>query len=143
MNTYTSLKGDINCFICGNINTFLNCEDGFNFTASRNFYLLEQIFEKSDQSKDGNIQLNNKEMYYQYEFRKKEKNSKHYNALLMLNKADEEFFDMLFEHLYEVDKANKNKNVIIFFGEDKYIIKSCNKLYKKSKETVPNTSNYK
>ena len=137
MNTYTSLKGDINSFICGNINTFLNCEDGFNFTASRNFYLLEQIFEKSDQSKNGNIQLNNKEMYYQYEFRKKEKNSKHYNALLMLNKADEEFFDILFEHLYEVDKANKNKNVIIFFGEDKDIIKSCNKLYKKSKETVP------
>ena len=42
MNTYTSLKGDINCYICGNINTFLNCEDGFNFTAFRNFYLLEK-----------------------------------------------------------------------------------------------------
>ena len=137
MNTYTSLKGDINCYICGNINTFLNCEDGFNFTASRNFYLLEQIFEKSYQSKNGNIQLNNKEMYYQYEFRKKEKNAKHYNALLILNKADEEFFDMLFEHLYEVDKSNKNKNVIIFFGEDKDVIKSLNKLYKKSKETAP------
>lgn len=137
MNTYTSLKGDINCYICGNINTFLNCEDGFNFTASRNFYLLEQIFEKSYQSKNGNIQLNNMEMYYQYEFRKKEKNGKHYNALLILNKADEEFFDMLFEHLYEVDKTNKNKNVVIFFGEDKYIIKSFNKLYNKSKETIP------
>ena len=115
MNIDKNIKGDINIYICGNINTFLNCEDGFNYTASRNYNVLEQIFEKSFKTKNENIQLNNQEMYYQYEFRKKETNNKHYNAFLFFNKADEYFLDMLFEHLYEVDRKNENKNIVMFF----------------------------
>jgi hypothetical protein len=137
MNIDKNIKGDINIYICGNINTFLNCEDGFNYTASRNYNVLEQIFEKSFKTKNENIQLNNQEMYYQYEFRKKETNNKHYNAFLFFNKADEYFLDMLFEHLYEVDRKNENKNIVMFFGADNDIIKSIDKLYKKSKQTVP------
>ena len=137
MNIDKNIKGDINIYICGNINTFLNCEDGFNYTASRNYNVLGQIFEKSFKTKNENIQLNNQEMYYQYEFRKKETNNKHYNALLFFNKADEEFLDMLFEHLYEIDRKNTNKNIVMFFGADNDIIKSIDKLYKKSKQTVP------
>ena len=147
MNIDKQIKGDINIYVCGNINTFLNCNNGFNYTASRNYYLLEQIFEKLYTTKNGNIQLNNKEMYYQYEFRKKEKNNKCYNAFLFFNKADEEFLDMLFEHFYEIDRKNTNKNIVMFFGEDNVIIKSFDKLYNKSKESVPfliiiNKSNY-
>ena len=137
MNIDKNIKGDINIYICGNINTFLNCEDGFNYTASRNYNVLEQIFEKSFKTKNENIQLNNQEMYYQYEFRKKETNNKHYNAFLFFNKADEYFLDMLFDHLYEVDRKNENKNIVMFFGADNDIIKSIDKLYKKSKQTVP------
>ena len=138
MNTYTSLKGDINCYICGNINTFLNCEDGFNYLASRNYYILEKIFEKINKKKSGNIQLKNGcEMYYQYELRQKIIDKKIYNAFLFFNKADEEFLDMLNEHLFEIDHKNGNKNVIIFFGEENEIIKSINKLEEKSAETVP------
>jgi ABC-type glutathione transport system ATPase component len=44
---------------------------------------------------------------------------------------------MLFGHLFDFDKKNENKNVIIFFGEEDALIKSYDKLYKKSKETVP------
>ena len=76
-------------------------------------------------------------MYYQYELRKKEQDKKHYNAFLFFNKADMEFFDMLFTHLYDVDKTNRNKNVILYFGEDKKIIESIDKLSNKSPETVP------
>ena len=137
-NDDVNIKGDINIYVCGNINTFLNCEDGFNFSASRNYYVLEQIFEKLYTSKSGNILSHeNDNIYYKYELRKKEKDNKSYNAFLFFNKADEEFCDMLFEHLFEIDKTNKNKNVVIFFGEDKDIIKSVDKLYNKSKETVP------
>ena len=57
MNLDVNIKGDINIYVCGNINTFLNCEDGFNFTASRNYYVLEKIFEKSFKTKEDNIQL--------------------------------------------------------------------------------------
>ena len=132
------IQGDINIYVCGNINTFLNCEDGFNFIASRNYYVLEQIFEKSFKKKEENIQLkNNDKVYFQYEYWKKEREKKKYNAFLFLNKADEEFLDILFDHLFDLDKKNQNKNVVLFFGEGDDIIKSFDKLYKKSKETVP------
>ena len=138
MNKDVNITGDLNIYVCGNINTFLNCEDGFNFTASRNYYVLEQVFNIMNKTKSGNIQLNNgAEMYYQYEFRKKEKDKKVYNAFLFFNKADEEFLDMLFDHLLEVDNTNKNKNVVIFFGEDDEVIKCIDKLNDKSEETVP------
>ena len=138
MNLDVKIKGDINVYVCGNINTFLNCKDGFNFTASRNYYALEQIFEKSFKTKEETIQLKgNKEIYFQYEFRKKEGNKKQYNAFLFLNKADKEFLDILFEHLYELDKKNENKNVVIFFGEEKDIIKCFENLNENSDETVP------
>ena len=138
MNEDKNLSGDLNIYICGNINTFLNCEDGFNFIASRNYYVLEQIFDKSNKTKNGNIQLQNGcEMYYQYELRQKIKDKKKYNAFLFFNKADEEFLDMLFDHLFEIDHKNGNKNVVIFFGEENEINKSINKLEEKSAETVP------
>ena len=76
-------------------------------------------------------------MYYQYELRQKIIDKKIYNAFLFFNKADEEFLDMLNEHLFEIDHKNGNKNVIIFFGEENEIIKSINKLEEKSAETVP------
>ena len=148
MNEDKKISGDLNIYVCGNINTFLNCEDGFNFTASKNYYVLEQIFDKINKTKKGNIQLKDGcEMYYQYELRQKIKDKKVYNAFLFFNKADEEFLDMLCEHLYEIDHKNENKNVIMFFGEDNEIIKSINKLEEKSAETVPfliiiNNSNY-
>ena len=44
---------------------------------------------------------------------------------------------MLFDHLFEIDHKNGNKNVVIFFGEENEIIKSINKLEEKSAETVP------
>ena len=138
MNEDKNLSGDLNIYICGNINTFLNCEDGFNFIASRNYYVLEQIFDKNNKAKSGNIQLQNGcEMYYQYELRQKIKDKKKYNAFLFFNKADEEFLDMLFDHLFEIDHKNGNKNVVIFFGEENEITKSINKLEEKSAETVP------
>ena len=138
MNEDKNLSGDLNIYICGNINTFLNCEDGFNFIASRNYYVLEQIFDKNNKAKSGNIQLQNGcEMYYQYELRQKIKDKKKYNAFLFFNKADEEFLDMLFDHLFEIDHKNGNKNAVIFFGEENEIIKSINKLEEKSAETIP------
>ena len=138
MNEDKNLSGDLNIYICGNINTFLNCEDGFNFIASRNYYVLEQIFDKNNKAKSGNIQLQNGcEMYYQYELRQKIKDKKKYNAFLFFNKADEEFLDMLFDHLFEIDHKNGNKNVVIFFGEENEINKSINKLEEKSAETIP------
>ena len=113
MNEDANILGDLNIYVCGNINTFLNCEDGFNFLASRNYYILEKIFEKINKKKSGNIQLKNGcEMYYQYELRQK-----------IIDK--------------EIDHKNGNKNVIIFFGEENEIIKSINKLEEKSAETVP------
>ena len=138
MNEDANILGDLNIYVCGNINTFLNCEDGFNYIASRNYYILEKIFEKINKKKSGNIQLKNGyEMYYQYELRQKIIDKKIYNAFLFFNKADEEFLDMLNEHLFEIDHKNGNKNVIIFFGEENEIIKSINKLEEKSAETVP------
>ena len=138
MNEDANILGDLNIYVCGNINTFLNCEDGFNFLASRNYYILEKIFEKINKKKSGNIQLKNGcEMYYQYELRQKIIDKKIYNAFLFFNKADEEFLDMLNEHLFEIDHKNGNKNVIIFFGEENEIIKSINKLEEKSAETIP------
>ena len=148
MNEDANILGDLNIYVCGNINTFLNCEDGFNYIASRNYYILEKIFEKINKTKSGNIQLKNgSEMYYQYELRQKNHDKKLFNAFLFFNKADDEFLDMLCEHLFEIDHKNGNKNVIIFFGEENEIIKSINKLDEKSAETVPfliiiNNSNY-
>ena len=138
MNKDVEITGDINVYVCGNINTFLNCEDGFNFTASRNYYILEQVFEINSIEKKGNIQLKNqKDFYYQYEYRKKEKDKKKYNAFLFFNKADEEFLDNLFEHFKEVDVHNKNKNVLLYFGNEDTIIKCIDILYSQSEETTP------
>ena len=56
---------------------------------------------------------------------------------MFLNKADEEFLEILFEHLYEIDIKNGKKNVILFFGDESDVIKSLNKFEEKSTETIP------
>jgi GTP-binding protein EngB required for normal cell division len=152
INKDANIKGDLNIYVCGNINPISNSDDEFDLidlTSSRYLYIFEKIFEKKETSKNGNINFkDNLEINYQYEFRKKEINNKVYNAFLFMDKTNEEFFDVLFGHLLEIDAKNENKNVIIFIGEnDEEIIKSLDKLYNKSNETVPfliivNNSNY-
>lgn len=63
---------------------------------------------------------------------------KKYNAFLFFNEVNEMFSKILIEeHLYDMDVKNKNKNIIIYFGENEYIKKSFDRLYKKSKATMP------
>ena len=135
------ISADLNIYVCGNINTFSNEEDEFylfDMTAWRNNNVLDQIFDKMDKTNNGSIQLNDSNnIQYQYKFRQKIKDNKIYNAFLFLNKADEKFLDFLFEHLYEIDIKNENKNVILFYGEDHEIINCLKKLEEKSAETIP------
>jgi len=122
INRDKNISADLNIYVCGNINTFSNEEDEFylfDMTAWRNNNVLDQIFDKIDKTNNGSIQLNDSNnIQYQYKFRQKIKDNKIYNAFLFLNKADEKFLDFLFEHLYEIDIKNENKNVILFYGED-------------------------
>ena len=135
------ISADLNIYVCGNINIFSNEEDEFylfDMIAWRNNNVLAQIFDKMDKTNNGSIQLNDSNnIQYQYKFRQKIKDNKIYNAFLFLNKADEKFLDFLFEHLYEIDIKNENKNVILFYGEDHEIINCLKKLEEKSAETIP------
>ena len=135
------ISADLNIYVCGNINIFSNEEDEFylfDMIAWRNNNVLEQIFNKMDKTNNGSIQLNDSNnIQYQYKFRQKIKDNNIYNAFLFLNKADEKFLDFLFEHLYEIDIKNENKNVILFYGEDHEIINCLKKLEEKSAETIP------
>ena len=94
---------------------------------------------------------------YPYEFRKLDKKQddkqltkgKNYNAFLFFNEVNEIFSKILIEeHLFEMDVENANKNIVIYFGENEYVKESYDKLYQKSKETIPfliqvkNTPNY-
>ena len=141
INRDKNISADLNIYVCGNINTFSNEEDEFylfDMTAWRNNNVLDQIFDKIDKTNNGSIQLNDSNnIQYQYKFRQKIKDNKIYNAFLFLNKADEKFLDFLFEHLYEIDIKNENKNVILFYGEDHEIINCLKKLEEKSAETIP------
>ena len=150
-NADISIKGDLNIYICGNINYNSGLmEDVFNYNV------LTQIFDKFE----GNGKIVSEkygDKIYPYEYRKldkevensEKKERKKYNAFLFFNKVNEMFSNILLEeHLYDMDKKNSNKNIIIYFGKDEYIKGSFDKLYNKSPGTLPfliivkNTHNY-
>ena len=83
------------------------------------------------------------------EFNNAQMKGKNYNAFLFFNEVNEIFSKILIEeHLYDMDTKNINKNIIIYFGESEYIKESFDRLYQKSKETIPfliivnNSTNY-
>ena len=132
-------KGDINIYICGDINPNSGKSEEI-----ANYKILKKIFSKFE----GNGKIkdkNNINHIYQYEHRKLDKNidnsqikRKNYNAFLFFNKVDETFSKILIEeHLYNMDRKNENKNIIIYFGQNKCIKESFINLYEKSKETIP------
>ena len=143
------IKGDLNIYICGKINH--NNKQNEDVT---NYNVLKKIFNIF--VNNGKIRSNNFiDKIYSYEYRKLDKKigenqeRKKYNAFLFFNEVDEIFSKILIEeHLYELDKKNENKNIIIYFGNDEYIKNSFDKLYKKSPESLPfliivkNNSNY-
>ena len=150
-NKDVEIKGDINVYICGDINYKSNQKNHIT-----NYDIIKKIFNKEMPENNGNIRAENfiKDIY-PYEFRKLEKQlkdnniKKNYNAFLFFNEVDEKFSQILIEeHLYEKDVHNKNNNIIIYFGENNFIKNSIEKLNSKSKETVPfllivrNTPNY-
>ena len=135
-----SIKGDINIYICGKIN-----HNTGKFEDIMNYNVIKKIFKIF--VSNGNIRaknfLNN---IYPYEYRildkknndTKIKKGKNYNAFLFFNEVNKIFSKILIEeHLYDMDVENKNKNIIIYFGENEYIKESFDKLYQKSKETIP------
>ena len=138
-NTDILIKGDLNIYICGKINNNNNKQT----EDVTNYNVLKNIFSKF--MNNGKIKSNNNmDKIYSYEYRKldkkigENKERKKYNAFLFFNEVDEIFSKILIEeHLYEMDKKNENKNVIIYFGEDEYIKDSFDKLYQKSPESLP------
>ena len=134
-----SIKGDINLYICGKINPNTDgIEDIMNYT------ILKKLF--GEFVDNGKIRANNfMNNIYPYENRKldkKLKNSqikgKNYNAFLFFNEVNEMFSKILIEeHLYEMDRKNKNNNIIIYFGENEYIKEAIERLSKKSEEMLP------
>ena len=116
---------------------------------------LKKIFPIEEPDKNGFIALNNSlnDKYF-YEFRKLEKiqniekEKKNYNSFIFLNGDHNILSNLLVEHLHELDVHNKNKNVIIYFGENKSIINSIENLSNISQESLPflimikNISNY-
>jgi len=134
-----SIKGDINIYICGKINQNKGNEEDI-----VNYNILKKIF--SIFVDKGKIRAKNyMNNIYPYEYRKLDKKfennqikGKNYNAFLFFNEVDEIFSKILLEeHLYDMDTTNKNKNIIIYFGENEYIKESFDRLYQKSKETIP------
>ena len=134
------LEGNLNIYICGDIN------------GNENECVINTIFPDYDTSLSGFIQLTkNNENYYKngkyfYEYRKLShsiktiKNYKEtaiYNAFIFIQKTDKNFSHILINHLYEKDIHNKKKNVIICFGSEKNIKESINELYNISKESIP------
>ena len=148
-NLDVNIKGEINVYVAGNINASTNGSEKLIIEASKNYYILEQIFNNIDFNKNGYIssEVNHVLNYYKYEYRAKIHNNKKYNAFLFLQKTSRIFFDMLFEHFFKYDTKNNNKNVVLFFGQDQEIIRSYEELYNRSAETTPiliivNNSNY-
>jgi hypothetical protein len=132
-------KGSINCYICGDINTFLESDQNmeFNLNASRNYFILQEIFPNVNEKRYGFIKSKSNEVTFPYEFRQKKNKDKIYNAFLFLNKIDETFLQVLLTHLYDYDIGNNNKNILIYFGEDNLINDALNILCEESQETLP------
>ena len=132
-------KGSINCYICGDINTFLESDQNmeFNLNASRNYFILQEIFPDVNEKRYGFIKSKSNEVTFPYEFRQKINKDKIYNAFLFLNKIDETFLQVLLTHLYDYDIGNNNKNILIYFGEDNLINDALNILCEESQETLP------
>ena len=118
-NADISIKGDLNIYICGNINYKTGkLEDVINYN------ILKKIFNNLEGSgKIVSEKFMNK--IYPYEYRKldrelgnsEKKEKKNYNAFLFFNKVNQMFSKILLEeHLYDMDRKNANKNIIIYFG---------------------------
>ena len=130
-----NIKGDLNIYICGDIND------------NKNYKILTDIFNIKDFSLNGYIKINNRNNRYLYEYRKlihkiktiDEKEVKTiYNAFLFINNnVDELFSHILFHHFYEEDRHNRRNNVIINFGVDNIIQKKMNELINISRESIP------
>ena len=136
------IKGNINVYIFGKINNQTNCDEN---DATINYKIINQLFPNRDINKNSfifiNNDINNKYMY-EYRINKKLKNDKRfegksYNAFLFFNDDDKNLSHNLVNHLKDKDVDNENKNVIIYFGEEHYIIDSITELSKESPESVP------
>ena len=136
-----SIEGNLNVYICGDIND------------NQNYQILENIFITENASNNGYIKLINqhKNFYsnrrYLYEYRQlehkirtiDEKEEKTiYNAFLFINNdVDEEFLRVLFYHFYEIDNHNKRNNVIINFGSINIFQNIMNQFQHYSRESIP------
>lgn len=136
------IKGNINVYIFGKIN---NQSNGDENDATINYKIINQLFPKGDINKNGfiftNNDINNKYMY-EYRINEKKGNDKRfeeksYNAFLFFNDDDKNLSHNLVNHLKDKDVDNRNKNVIIYFGEEHYIIDSITQLSKESPESIP------
>ena len=134
-NSDINIRGDLNIYICGDINN------------NENYNILTDIFNIEDFSLNGYIKINNRNTRYLYEYRKlihkiktiDEKEVKTiYNAFLFINNnVDELFSHILFYHFYKEDRHNRRNNVIINFGIDAHIQNKMNELINISRESVP------
>ena len=140
LNEDIKTKGSINCYVCGDINTFSENDQNqeeLDMNANRNYYIFQQIFPKTKEKNFGFIKSKSSETLFSYEFRQKIKDDKIYNAFLFSNKIDEIFLQVLLTHLYDYDIGNNNKNILIYFGEDNLINEALNMLCEESQETLP------
>ncbi len=133
----------------GNLNIYIVHDNSID--ENMIFYLLVKIFKEEDKSKDSFIQLEKKdsdyyrEEIYFYHYRRLKyeidnngkKDKKIFNAYLFYEVLNQDFSDILINHLYEKDRNNKRNNIIICFGSEEYIQKSLFELKGKSKETIP------
>ena len=135
LNQDINIKGDLNIYICGDINN------------NENYNILTDIFNTENLSLNGYIKIKDINTRYLYEYRKlihkiktiDEKEVKTiYNAFLFINNnVDESFSHILFHHFYEEDRHNRRNNVIINFGVDNIIQKKMNELINISRESIP------
>jgi hypothetical protein len=136
-----TIKGDINVYIFGKIKNQSN--DRENDDDVINYKIIKKLFYKANAKNNGFICTSNN-IQYEYEYRKIEKvqnaekkENKNYNAFLFFNNDDENFSKNLVNHLKEKDVHNTNKNVIIYFGDKKFIVDSIMEVSQESPETVP------
>ena len=150
LNQDITIKGDINIYIFGDISN-----QSKEISKRYNYNLLKKIFPIEEPDKNGFIALNkslNDKYFYEFwkleKIQNIEKEKKNYNSFIFLNGDHNKLSNLLVEHLHELDVHNKNKNVIIYFGENKSIINSIENLSDVSQESLPflimikNISNY-